>query len=148
MKRFILDFPLTCLCIAGIWVLCLIPIPETPLSDVPLIDKWTHFVMYGALVLLSMIEYLRHRRASRPFTMFAFVMFFWIAPILMGGLIELAQAYLTGGNRSGDPMDFVADSVGVVLGNAIGWPISVLHKRYQKKRAKKNSEPVPQNTVS
>lgn len=148
MKRFILDFPLTCLCIAGIWVLCLIPIPETPLSDVPLIDKWTHFVMYGALVLLSMIEYLRHRRAARPFTTFGFGMFFWIAPILMGGLIELAQAYLTGGNRSGDPMDFVADSVGVVLGNAIGWPISVLHKRYQKKRAKKNSEPVPHNTVS
>lgn len=142
MKRFILDFPLTCLCVAGIWVLCLIPIPETPLSDVPLIDKWTHFVMYGTLVLLSMIEYILHRRPSRPFTMLQLGIFFWIVPIMMGGLIELAQAYLTGGNRSGDWMDFLADSVGVVLGNAIGWPVSMLHKCYKRKLAKKTSEQV------
>lgn len=139
MKRFIFDFPLTCLCVTGIWVLCLIPIPETPLSDVPLMDKWTHFVMYGTLVLLSMTDYIRHRRPSRPFTTWQAALFFWIAPIMMGGLVELAQAYLTGGNRSGDWMDFVANSVGVVLGNIIALPILSYQKRGEKRRAVKNS---------
>ena len=42
------NYPLSSLLIVVIWVVCLIPIPETPLSDVNLIDKWTHFVMYGS----------------------------------------------------------------------------------------------------
>ena len=43
------NYPLSSLLVVAIWVVCLIPIPETPLSDVNLIDKWTHFVMYGSL---------------------------------------------------------------------------------------------------
>ena len=38
----------------------------------------------------------------------------------MGGLIELAQAYLTFGHRSGEWLDFAADGVGVLVGAAIG----------------------------
>ena len=44
----------------------------------------------------------------------------FLAPLLMGGLIELAQATCTGGNRSGDWLDFAANSIGVVAGNLIG----------------------------
>ena len=44
----------------------------------------------------------------------------FLAPLLMGGLIELAQANCTGGNRSGDWLDFAANSIGVVAGNLIG----------------------------
>ena len=43
-------YPLTTVCVIVIWVLCLMPIPETPLSHVRLIDKWTHLVMYGGLL--------------------------------------------------------------------------------------------------
>jgi VanZ family protein len=39
--------------------------------------------------------------------------------ILLGGLIELLQAYCTT-TRSGEWLDFFADSIGVLLGNAIG----------------------------
>ena len=42
-----------------------------------------------------------------------------LCPIIMGGLIELAQAYLTT-CRSGDIYDFFCNSLGVVLGCLIG----------------------------
>lgn len=41
--------PLSVLCVTVIWILSLMPIPETPLNDVRMIDKWTHLVMYGGL---------------------------------------------------------------------------------------------------
>lgn len=49
MHKILTSYPLSVLSVAVIWVLCLIPIPETPLSDVSMIDKWTHFVLYGGL---------------------------------------------------------------------------------------------------
>ena len=39
----------------------------------------------------------------------------------MSGLIELLQAYCTGGRRSGDWMDFLANSVGATLALALGY---------------------------
>ena len=47
----------------------------------------------------------------------------WVAvlvPILMSGLIEILQATCTGGRRSGDILDFVANSLGVLLGWLLG----------------------------
>ena len=38
----------------------------------------------------------------------------------MGGMVELAQAYCTAGHRSGDWFDFLANSLGVVLGTFLG----------------------------
>ena len=43
----------------------------------------------------------------------------------MGGLIEIVQATCTGGNRSGDVTDWLADTVGVVLGQLIGIPLAM-----------------------
>ena len=60
------NYPLSSLLIVVIWVVCLIPIPETPLSDVNLIDKWTHFVMYGSLTTVIWFEYIR--RHKQPLT--------------------------------------------------------------------------------
>ena len=60
------NYPLSSLLIVVIWVVCLIPIPETPLSDVNLIDKWTHFVMYGSLTSVIWFEYIR--RHKQPLT--------------------------------------------------------------------------------
>ena len=42
-------YPFSWICVTVIWVLCLIPMPETPLDGISMIDKWTHFVMYGGL---------------------------------------------------------------------------------------------------
>ena len=88
-------FPLTLLLTGAVWVLCLMPVPETELGDVPMIDKWTHVAMYGVLTLT-------------------------FAPIAMSGVLELLQAYCTGGNRSGEWLDFAANTVGVAVGYGLG----------------------------
>ena len=62
MKTILRQYPLTILLALAIWVVCLIPVPETPLNEISFIDKWTHFVMYAVLTLVLLYEY---RRASR-----------------------------------------------------------------------------------
>lgn len=115
------QYPFSSLCILGIWVLCLIPIPDNPLSDVKLIDKWTHFVFYGGLCAVMWAEY-GHRHAAVDWKS----AMLWIVamPIIMGGLVEIVQATCTGGNRSGDVMDWAADTVGVAIGQIIGIPLA------------------------
>lgn len=114
---FVRRYPLSCLCVAAIWTLCFCTVPHTPLDDVALIDKWTHITMYAGTCTLIWIEYLKshERTAWRRLLVMA-----WLAPVLMSGLIELLQAYCTGGRRSGDWLDFAANSVGATLGLVIG----------------------------
>lgn len=111
-----IKYPLTTLLVIVIWTVCLIPVPETPLSDISFIDKWTHFVMYATLTTTAWGEYLfRHRKeGGRHYPPLAFT----ICPIIMGGLIELAQKYLTT-CRSGDVFDFVCNTLGVFIGVGI-----------------------------
>ena len=112
-RHIIMAYPFATCIILVIWVICLMPIPETPLSHLTLFDKWMHITMYAVLCVVVWAEYLRRHRELNKMRLF-------LAPLLMGGLIELAQATCTGGNRSGDWLDFAANSIGVVLGNLIG----------------------------
>lgn len=117
LKGKVSRYPLSSLIVVAIWVVCMIPVPETPLSHVSFIDKWTHFVMYGTLTSTIWIEYAyRHNKETRSSARL-FVGGF-VLPIIMGGLIELAQAYLTT-CRSGEVFDFVCNSLGVVLGTVV-----------------------------
>jgi VanZ family protein len=119
--QIIRKYPISTLLIIGIWVICLIPIPETPLSNVTFIDKYTHIILYLALSLIIAFEFLRTRgygkddpqRYSNTMSRLSVVAF--ILPILMGGIIELVQKYCTNGVRSGDWIDFFADAFGVIL---------------------------------
>jgi VanZ family protein len=91
--------------------------PETPLDDVKFIDKWTHLVMYGGTCSVLWIEYMRsHKTTGSAVKLFLLA---WLAPILMSGLLELLQAYATT-TRSGEWLDFAANSLGVTLGAAVG----------------------------
>ena len=117
IKHFIVKYPLSCLCVAAIWVLCFCTPPHTPLDQVAFMDKWTHLVMYGGTCSVMWIEYLRcHRRPSLK----RLFVFDWLAPVLMSGVIELLQAYCTGGRRSGDWYDFAANTTGAVIGAIVG----------------------------
>ena len=117
IMKSIRKYPVSLFLIAAIWTVCLIPIPETPLNDVPMMDKWTHFVMFGVLSLCIISEYVyRHRKPKGWDVALVGI----LLPFAMGGMIELAQAYCTGGNRSGDVMDWLADGIGVLIGAAIG----------------------------
>ena len=113
-------YPLSHFVTAVIIILSLAPIPEMPqLPDVKLLDKWAHFVMSGGLCLVIWWEYLRQHRTTdwqRAFTGAV------LMPIVLGGLMELGQAYLTT-CRSGEWLDFVADSVGVLLALALAYPV-------------------------
>ena len=110
-------YPLSVLCLALIFLLSFLPFfPETPLDGVAFIDKWTHLVMYGGTTTVIWWEYLRsHRRVNYRRLLTVTV----AAMMVLGGVVELLQAYCTT-TRSGEWLDFLADTVGVLLGNGIG----------------------------
>lgn len=121
MKAYIKDklrkYPLTISCICIIWILCFCTMPKTPLDDVSFIDKWVHICMYGGTCGVMWIEYLRrHKKANIS----RLLVFAWFLPIVMSGVIELLQAYCTGGRRSGDWLDFAANSTGATLAFIFG----------------------------
>lgn len=118
MLQFVKRYKITSFVLLVIWVLCFIPIPETPLSEVRLIDKWTHIFMFLVLCLSISYEYCKaHQQKASDEKLLAYA---WLLPSLMGGLIELLQAYCTGGRRSGDWLDFLADVIGATLAASIG----------------------------
>lgn len=114
-------YPFSAVCILTIWILCFCTPPHTPLDNVPLMDKWTHIVMYGGTCMVMWIETLRSR-LPRP-SLRRMLVCVWLCPVLMSGLIEILQAYCTGGRRSGDWLDFLANSIGATLGFAVGYAI-------------------------
>ncbi|MBR1394674.1 MAG: VanZ family protein [Prevotella sp.] len=124
-------YPFSVLCVVTVWVLSLLPFfPETPLDDVEFIDKWVHFIMYGGTTIVIWWEYYLHHRqqlhVSRRLLLWGV-----LAPILMGGLLELLQAYATT-TRNGDWLDFAANTLGVVIGvvcSLLCW--SLLQRAYK-----------------
>lgn len=121
LKQVLRRWPLTTACFVLIWILCFFTPPSTPLDNVSMIDKWTHLVMYGGTVGMFFLEYwlgVRKGRARLCCGVLWAVGF--LAPVLLGGLIEILQAYCTGGRRSGEWADWLADIIGVVIGFAIG----------------------------
>lgn len=111
------NYPVSCFYIAIIWVLCFADIPQTPLDNVTLIDKWVHIAMYAGTCATIWYEYERRHKALQWQRL---VLLAWMAPIMMSGLIEVLQEYCTGGRRSGDWLDFAANAIGATLGAAIG----------------------------
>lgn len=112
IKHFTRHYPFSCLCIAAIWVLCFCTTPHTPLDNVRFIDKWVHILMYGGTCSVIWIEYLRRHSSV---SLRRVLVWAWLAPVLMSGLIELLQAYCTGGRRSGDWLDFAANATGCTI---------------------------------
>lgn len=111
----------TALCVVLIFILSFFSPPHTPLDNVAMIDKWTHFVMYGGTVAMFWLDYWRaHYRYGSVLSVRTLIIIAFVVPILLGGLIELAQAYCTGGRRSGEWLDLLADAVGVLMGDALG----------------------------
>ena len=55
--KLVRNYLFTTIVSVAIVVLSTIPIPENPpLGDVPLIDKWVHFVMYAGLSLVMWVD--------------------------------------------------------------------------------------------
>lgn len=123
-------YPITFLLALAIVLLSLLPIPDVRMTvEVPLVDKWTHMVMYGVLTLAIWLEYIRAHRQMRGLRL---LLLAFLAPIAMGGALELMQAYLTT-CRSGEWLDFVANSIGAVVGAGCGLLASWLGDRSSAK---------------
>lgn len=129
MYSLIKRYPVTSIFVLMIFIICMVPIPETPLSGVSMIDKWTHVAMYFSLVIMFWTEKNRSRSNLKGFRLFAVGI---LLPAFMGGIIEIMQEYLTT-CRSGDWFDFAADCIGVVIGAIAGrFVISPLFAKARK----------------
>ena len=121
MRNFIRNYPLSLIFTIFIWVICLIPIPDTPLSEVHLIDKWTHIALYFILSSIIGHEYFSANKREKKKTLpQQLVLWEWLVPVIMGGLVEIVQATCTNGVRNGDWLDFLADGIGSTLAFLIG----------------------------
>ena len=130
--QFITKYPRSVACIALIWILSFVPFfPETPLDDVQFIDKWTHLVMYGGTCSVIWIEYLRRHSTLDKGKLFRWA---WLAPIIMSGIIELLQEHCTNHTRSGEWLDFLANSTGVTLAVIVGLVAYFINRPESAKR--------------
>lgn len=119
-------YPLTTICMLLIWYLSFFTPPKTELDEVAFIDKWVHIIMYGGTCVVMWGEYLRQHK---PVTQWGRLLFLaWLLPILMSGLIELLQAYCTGGTRSGDWIDLAANAIGVTMAAVLGMVVTAFRK--------------------
>ena len=126
LQHILNKYPFSCIIVIGTWILCFMTIPETPLSSVRFIDKWTHSLIYLVLGLSISLEYIRTTKHPSPKFIVVWV---WLIPVLMGGLIEILQSNCTNGNRSGEWLDFYADAIGSTIALVIG----ILLVRYRAK---------------
>lgn len=110
-------YPLTILTVAFIWYLCFFTPPSTKLDHVIGIDKVVHFGMYAFLSTIMLLERVKSKKlrvkSVEPLTI-GYLCLTLLSPILMSGLIEILQETCTGGRRSGDVWDFVANSLGTI----------------------------------
>ena len=124
-------YPFSATCICLVWILSLLPFfPETPLDNVEFIDKWVHFIMYGGTCLIIWLEYTLKHRSPDYEKLFLGA---WLATVIMGGLLELMQAYCTT-TRNGDWLDFAANTTGVTLAGIVGLVGTIVYYRFQKEK--------------
>lgn len=117
INKFVLKLPplsLSVICLAAIVYLTLVPhpLPDNDLGLIPGMDKIVHAVMFFGLALCLAIDLKRRglKRESDRINRFLPPMLSAVA----GGVIEIIQMAM-GIGRSGDILDFVADTAGAFL---------------------------------
>lgn len=111
-KLYIFEYIFAVIVAVAVIILSVIPVPEEPsLSEIPLIDKWAHMLMYAGLSFAMWVDHVVI--IKRPLT-WHFLLLMVLCPTILGGLLELVQAYWTS-HRSGDWLDFWADAIGAFV---------------------------------
>ena len=108
-------YPFSTACVVLIWILCFCTPPHTPLDNVPLMDKWTHMAMYGGTCSVIWIESFRAGTAVGHLR--RMLLWAWLVPMLMSGLIEILQANCTGEGEAATGWT----SLQTALGRRWGW---------------------------
>ena len=130
LAKHIKHYPLSHTIALTITILSLIPFGHIQLiQNVPLADKWTHILMYATLATTIALEYLRQHKQPHCRQLITNAI---IAPILMSAALELLQEYATN-YRSGEWLDLLANTIGVLIGTSIGLVIMFFHIPPQEK---------------
>lgn len=115
--HYLYHYPLTWVCLALIWILCLMPAPVS--DDLPTfegMDKVVHLVMYLGTCSVLRWEYMRrHGSAWSARRVFLFAV---LAPITMSLCVEIAQKLFTA-TRSFDWTDVAANAAGTLLASPV-----------------------------
>lgn len=130
-------YPLSLIIIAAIIYLSLFKPPTNNACAIPHWDKVVHFVMYAGFSAVLWFEYLRsHPRINRIRMVLGAI----VAPIIFGGVMEIAQSNLTD-YRSGDRYDFLFNTLGVLCALLfsiyVTRPIIRKYNLYKKEDAKR-----------
>ena len=103
-----------------IFIACLLPAKDIPEINVPFIDKWVHFGLFGIFAFLWL--------CTRPSRKITFLLFILGLSIYTGWIVECLQGLLSSLGRSKDMMDVLADAVGGLLGVIVFVSLSYLTK--------------------
>ncbi len=95
----------------GIFIACLWPGNELPKSDVPFMDKWTHFVLFGVFAFLWLCAF--------PGRSLRFLILIFVISVALGWLVECLQGWLPKLGRTKDIQDAIANAFGGALGTLI-----------------------------
>lgn len=118
MSNNIRKYPFSILIVLVVVYLSFFKPPKTPLDQVHDFDKVVHVCMYFGMSGMFWLEYMRsHLNRFKITHIFIGAVVF---PIAFSGCIELLQEYCTT-YRSGDWLDFTANSIGVILAGIIAY---------------------------
>jgi len=121
MWRYIKDYPFSIILILVVTYLSLMNPQKVGILLFKGWDKVVHFCMYGGLSGVIWIEFLvKHRRKRKKISIKYAMIGAVLCPVLFSGLMELCQSYFTR-YRSGDWMDFGANTGGVIMATLIAW---------------------------
>jgi VanZ family protein len=82
-------------------------------------DKIVHLCMYSGMSIALWLEFMRNHKNERLPLLRVWIGAI-ICPIAFSGVVEFLQGYFTT-YRGGDWLDFVANTVGVVLGSLVSY---------------------------
>lgn len=88
--------------------LCFIPSSAIPKVQVPLADKWAHFILFGVFSLLWLLAY--------PYPRIKNLILWTLISMGFGWMVEEIQGLLTILGRSKDVYDIYADAIGGMIG--------------------------------
>ncbi len=104
-----------------IFVLCLWPAEELPEVDVPMVDKWTHFVLFAIFSFCWL--------CVRPGGGVGYRLFILLVSVVLGWLVEILQLKFVSLGRNFDYKDIIANGIGGLLGVLLFYILSRIAKR-------------------
>ena len=94
-----------------IFILCFIPGNEFPEVNIPMADKWVHFVLFAVFSFLWL--------CAKPSGTAISLLIAFVAGALLGWMVEELQGLLVSLGRSKSVQDIYADMLGSAIGVAL-----------------------------